>query len=298
MTVRADSVAARSDPSASLPVTVIVPALNEEENLAAALASVAWADEIVVVDSGSEDGTARIAADAGATVVEFAYRPGGPRKKAWTLEHLQARNDWLFLLDADERVPDALRREVAAAIRSDDVDGWYVDREFVFMGRRLRCFSPNWNMRLVRRGRARMEDLGLADLPGTGDNEIHEHVVVDGKTGFLCVPLLHDDYRGLTAWVDRHNRYATWEAALYRRFRAEPVGVGPVGFLRLNPFERKRTLRRIWVRLPFRPLLRFVVWYVFRRGFLDGRPGFTFCVLMAHYEFLIGEKVRETIDRG
>jgi hypothetical protein len=148
-------------------------------------------------------------------------------------------------------------------------------------------------MRLFRRGHGRMEDLELHDVPGTGDNEIHEHVKVDGETGYLRTPLRHDDYRGLTAWLDRHNRYATWEAHLYRKFRREPIGVGPVGFLRLDPFQRKRVLRRIWVRLPLRSPIRFVVWYIARGGFLDGRPGFVFCVLMSYYEFIIGAKLRE-----
>jgi glycosyltransferase involved in cell wall biosynthesis len=280
-----------------LPVTVVLPVLNEELNLPAALASVAWADEVFVVDSGSTDNTVECAAEAGATVVTFRYDRKGPRKKAWALANLEPRNPWVFLLDADERVPQALMAEIAEAIDRDDRDGWYVDREFIFMGRRLRCFSPNWNLRLFRRGLGRIEDLGLANLDGTGDNEIHEHVEVDGRLGFLRQPLLHDDDRGLTAWLDRHNRYATWEAHLYRRLRSEPIGVGPIGFLRLDPFRRKRVLRRVWVRTPFRPITRFVVWYVLRRGFLDGRAGFTFCVLMAQYEFTIGAKLRE-LERG
>lgn len=280
-----------------LPVTVVLPVLNEERNLPGALASIAWADEVIVVDSGSSDRTVERARNAGATVVPFAYDGTGPRKKAWALANLEPRNPWVLLLDADERVPDALRDEIASAIERDDRDGWYVDRELVFMGRRLRCFNPNWNLRLFRRGVARMEDLGLADLEGTGDNEIHEHVEVDGSVGFLRTPLLHDDYRDLTAWLDRHNRYATWEAHLYRRLREEPIGVGPIGFMRLDPFRRKRVLRRLWVRAPLRPLLRFLIWYVLRRGFLDGRPGFTFCVLMAHYEVVIGAKLRE-LERG
>ncbi len=189
------------------------------------------------------------------------------------------------------------RGEIPEAIDRDDCDGWYIDREFIFMGRRFRCFSPNWNLRLFRRGLGRIEDLGLANLEGTGDNEIHEHVEVDGELGFLRTPLLHKDDRGLTVWLDRHNRYATWEAHLYRRLRSEPIGVGPVGFLRLDPFKRKRVLRRLWVRTPFRPLARFLVWYVLRRGFLDGRAGFTFCVLMAYYEFVIGVKLHE-FERG
>lgn len=277
----------------SVPVTVVLPVKDEEENLPDALASVAWADEVIVVDSHSNDRTAELARATGADVVQFDYVSGGPKKKAWALAALAPRNDWLLLLDADERVPEGLRAEIERAVADGDKAGWYVDRELVFMGRKLRCFNPNWNMRLFRAGRGRIEDLELHDVPGTGDNEIHEHVRVDGPTGFLRTPLHHNDYRGLTAWLDRHNRYATWEAHLYRKFRREPIGVGPVGFLRLDPFQRKRVLRRIWVRLPLRSPIRFFVWYVGRGGFLDGRPGFVFCALMSWYEFIIGAKLRE-----
>lgn len=280
------------------PLTVILPVRNEEENLPAALASVDWADRVIVIDSHSTDRTVEIADSAGAEVVQFDYPGRGPKKKAWALRNLEPDNDWAFLLDADERVTPALRAEIEEAISDDECAGYYVDREFVFMGRRLRCFRPNWNLRLFRWGRGQMEDLGLAELEHTGDNEIHEHVFVDGPAGFLESPLLHEDYRGITAWIDRHNKYSTWEANLYRFFRTQPVGVGPIGFLRLNAFERKRILRRLWVRLPMRPPLRFFVWYVLRRGFLDGRPGFVFCLLMAYYELLIGIKLRELQDRA
>ncbi len=280
--------------AASIPLTVLIPALNEEENLPDALASVSgWASQVLVVDSGSTDRTAAIAREHGATVVQFRHERGGPKKKAWSLAQAPIANAWVLILDADERVTPPLRAEIETAIGSADCAGYYIDRDFVFMGRSLRCFRPNWNLRLFRREAARMEDLGLHNLPGTGDNEIHEHVSVTGRVGTLASPLLHDDYRGLSAWVDRHNRYATWEAHLYRRFAREPIGVTPIGFLGLDAFRRKRVLRRVWVRLPARPLLRFATWYVARRGFLDGRQGFVFCVLMGWYEFLIGQKMHE-----
>jgi len=226
-------------------------------------------------------------------VVQFRYDGTGPKKKEWALEHVQAANEWLLFLDADERVTPGLREEIERAIEEPAIDGFYIDRELVFMGHPMRSFRPNWNMRLFRRDSARIERLGVTNLPATGDNEIHEHFIADGLTRYLSTPLLHDDYRGLSAWLDRHNKYATWEAHLYRSFRAEPVGVGPLGFLRLDAFQRKRVLRRIWVRLPLRAPLRFLVWYILRRGFLDGREGFAFCVLMGYHEFTIGVKMRE-----
>ncbi len=283
--------------STKAPLTVLMPVLNEELNLPAALASVAWADQVIVVDSHSSDRTVAIARAAGEEVVQFDYAGVGPKKKAWALAHAPIRNEWVLVLDADERATDALRVEIEAAIAADEHDGYYIDREFMFLGRSLRCFRPNWNLRLFRHRLARVEDLRMSDLPGTGDNEIHEHIEVAGTTGFLRAPLLHDDDRGLTAWLARHNTYATWEAHVYRKFRDEPLGFGPLSFLRMNAFRRKRALRRVWVRLPGRPLLRFATWYVARRGFLDGRQGFIFCVLMAYYEFIIGAKMRELATR-
>jgi glycosyltransferase involved in cell wall biosynthesis len=274
-------------------LSVVLPVRNEEENLPDALASVEWVDEVVVVDSHSTDRTVEIARAAGARVVQFDHTPGGPKKKAWALTNLPLRNDWVFLLDADERVPPPLRDEIERTIGRAEHDGYYVDRDMIFMGRSLKSYGRNWNLRLFRRGLARMEDLGLSDLPGTGDNEIHEHVVVDGSVGFLEHQLDHDDYRSLAAWLERHNRYSTWEAHLYRRFLHEPLGIGPLGFFQLDFLERKRVLRRLWVRLPLRAPLRFLIWYVGRGGFRDGRPGLVYSTLMGYYEFITGVKLRE-----
>jgi len=286
-------------PGAKVPVTVVICARNEEENLPEALASVRWAEAVVVVDSRSPDRTAEIALGAGAEVVQFDYPGHGPKKQQWALENLAFRTEWMLFLAADERIPPELRSEISDAVRDGDADGYCLDREFWFLGRPLRCFRPNWTLRLFKHRLARLENLGLNDLPGTGDLEVHEHVVLDGgRVGFLRSPLRHDDDRSLAAWLERHNRYTTWEAHLYRRFRGEPVGVGPLGFLRLDPVRRKRVLRRIWVRLPCRPLLRFVVWYGLRRGFLDGPQGFFFCALMAWYELTISAKLYELEREG
>jgi glycosyltransferase involved in cell wall biosynthesis len=280
-------------PSPKLPVTVVLPVKNEELNIGEALASVTWADQVFVVDSGSSDRTAEIAAVAGAEVVQFHFPGHGPRKKEWSLRNLPFRNEWVFLLDGDERVTPELRDEISEAIDRDDHDGYCVNIEFFFMGRQMRCFQRIWVTRLFRHRLGHFEDLGLNDLPTTGDNEVHEHVVVDGRVGFLRSTLRHEDRRDLVPWIDRHNRYSTWEAHLYRQFRREPIGVGPLGFLRATPPQRRRILRRVWVRLPFRSGIRFFIWYVLRRGFLDGREGFIFCVLMGWYEFTISAKMRE-----
>jgi glycosyltransferase involved in cell wall biosynthesis len=277
---------------AKIPVSVVIPTLNEGKNLKDALLSVQWADEVIVVDSFSVDQTAAIAKDYGALVVEFSYA-GGLKKKNWALSNVNFRNEWVFLLDADERATEDLAREIAETVAHSSHDGYCIDREFNFMGRSLRCFRPNWNLRLFKHRLGRFEDLGLNELPGTGDNEIHEHVLLQGSVGLLQNAILHNDYRGLTEWIDRHNKYSTWEAHLYQQLRTEPLLIRPRTFRHLDPIRRKRALKRVWIELPLRPVLRFIVWYFGRRGFLDGFPGLAFCILMSGYEFLIGLKERE-----
>lgn len=277
-----------------LSVTVVIPALNEEINLGDAIRSVTRAERVVVVDSNSTDGTRAVAEQLGAEVVQFVYREGSSeKKKNWALRTLPINSDWTLILDADERITDDLWTAIEKRISQDTHQAWALDREFVFMGRQLRCFRPNWNVRLFRTGRASYEDLGLHGIPGSGDNEIHEHMVVDGSIGYIGeAAMLHNDYRGIGPWIDRHNKYATWEAHLYARLLKEPPPKLR-DLVTLDPISRKRAMRRLWARLPCRPTLRFLIWYVARRGFLDGREGLQFCVLMAWYERVILLKSRE-----
>lgn len=285
--------APRTSVSTPVPVSVVVPVLNEARNLPAALASVSWAGQVIVVDSHSTDGTAEVARRLGAEVVPFHFDGRGPRKKNWALATLPFRYEWVLLLDADERVTPALRAAIVQAVRGSQADGYYLDRELVFLGRPLRCLRPNWNLRLFKHQLGRFEDLGLGSLPGTGDNEIHEHVRLNGRVAFLRPPLLHQDERDISAWLERHIRYALWEAHLYRRLRVEPLLPALPDLFARDPVRRRRALRRVWVRLPWRPVLRFLVWYVLRRGVLDGRPGLIYCLLMAWYELTIGLRLRE-----
>jgi glycosyltransferase involved in cell wall biosynthesis len=131
-------------------LSVVIPTLNEEKNLPEALRSVAWADQVIVVDSGSTDRTVCLAKEAGAEVIQFEYPGYGPKKKNWALKNLHFKHSWVFLLDADERVTPELRREIEARLIGGGADGYLVDREFVFMGRSLQCFRPNWMMRLFK----------------------------------------------------------------------------------------------------------------------------------------------------
>jgi len=280
-----------------LPVSVVIPVLNEEKNLPDCLASVAWSDEVFVVDSQSTDRTCRIAEEHGANVVQFRFQPGGPRKKNWSLDNLPLRNEWVLLLDADERITPELQAEIAETFAARPKhDGYYLNRKQIFLGRWLRHGGnyPSWNLRLLRRGAGRYEQLDTEELASAGDVEVHEHVVLEGSAGYLKEPMLHLDFKDLYHFIDRHNRYSTWDARMRRNLLdGNPLSQSIPARLFGTPVERKRFLKRLWVRLPFRPLLRFLYMYVLRLGFLDGRAGFIYAVFKGVQEFHISAKIHE-----
>lgn len=282
----------------SIPLSVIIPVKNEERNLAACLASVAFADEVWVVDSHSTDRTGEIAREHGAQLVQFDYGGGFPKKKNWALANLPFKHEWILLLDADERVTPELEEEIEAILaQPGEIDGYYVNRKLIFLGRWIKhCgWYPSWNMRFFKHRKGRYEKLEAEEVENAGDVEVHEHVVLDGQAGYLKHDLLHEDFKSVFHFIERHNRYSNWDAKVYYNF-AHGIGGGDsqIGAsLFGSPLERKRYIKRLWARMPFRPLLRFIWMYVVKRGFLDGRPGLIFCTLMTMHEAVIGAKLYE-----
>ncbi len=273
-----------------VPVSVIVPVKNEEENLRRCLPALGWADEVFVVDSGSVDGTEGVAREYGAEVVQFRFNGTYPKKKNWALDNLPMRNEWVLIVDADEVVPPSLAEEIASRVADDEADGFYLNMKYFFLGRRIKhCgYSECWNLRLFKHGLGRYERMPAAEGSDAGDNEAHEHVELEGRVGRLVNELDHHAYPTISAWVEKHNRYASWEAEQYERFLKEPVP-GSIG--RGKRFKRR--LKKLYLRLPGRPLIRFAYSYFLRLGFLDGMPGLVFCGLLSYYDFLCWAKVYE-----
>jgi glycosyltransferase involved in cell wall biosynthesis len=243
-----------------VPVSVVIPTLNEAANLARCLASVTWAHEIFVVDSKSADGTARIARDFGAKVVNFEWNGQWPKKKNWALENLKFSHEWVFILDADEVLPPEAEQEFREICTRNPkgFDGYWINRRFFFMGKCLKhAYFPNWNLRLFKHRLGRYEKL-TKDFTFSGDNEIHEHILFEGKTGRLKSIMDHYAFPSVEVFVEKHNRYSNWEARIHRWHH--------------------------W--LPFRPFLRFLYVYFIQMGFLDGKEGYYFAKLHGFYEFL------------
>ena len=283
-------------PKASLPLSVLIPTRNEIGNLRACIESAAFAAEIVVVDSASTDGTDELARSLGARVVPFTWNRQFPKKKNWALANIDWAHEWLFILDADERITPELAHELAEVLAAPTQDGYYVNRRFWFLDGWLRhCgYYPSWNLRLFRHRLGRYERFENAIDTDSGDNEVHEHVELQGRAGRLRGELDHYAFPTIAVWVEKHNRYSSWEARL---LRADVGGRSAAGAPLAPELRRKRRLKHAARRWPGRPLLRFLYHYVLRRGFLDGYRGYIFCRLMGIYEFLSTAKAAE-LDRG
>jgi glycosyltransferase involved in cell wall biosynthesis len=275
-----------------VPVSILVPVKNEASNIARCLAAVSWADEIVVVDSHSTDGTPGLASAAGARVVQFDFNGTWPKKKNWALDNVRFRNEWVFILDADEVMPPESEAEFGRIIAAEGAgcNGYWINRRFMFMGRWLRhAYYPNWNLRLFRHGLGRYERL-VEGATASGDNEVHEHIIVDGPTGHLACEMDHYAFPSVAVFIEKHNRYSNWEARL-----AVEGGLGRDAgdSLQSAKVRLRRMLKRAARRLPFRPTLRFLYVYCLQGGLLDGREGYYFARLHGTYELMTLAKTAE-----
>lgn len=267
-----------------LPVSVFIIARDEEVNLPDCLHSVCgWAGQVVVVvDPRTTDRTREIARGFGCDIVENLFE-NFSQQRNWTLDHAGLQHDWIFVFDADERVSPQLRRDIAAVLADPAAKAAYAARKrFIFFGRWIKhCWYGPWTVSLFRNRKARWER-----------REVHEHLLVDGEVGYLPGDIIHNDFKDIDAWIVKHNRYATFEAAeIIRSERSDRMS----GRLFGSSVERRRWIKdRLWNRLPLRPLWFFLYLYFVRRGILDGALGFRFCLMHAIFDAFTTSKVWES----
>lgn len=268
-------------------VSVLILTLNEEANIADCLASVAWCDDVVILDSFSSDATAAIAQQHGVRLLQRQFDDYASQRN-YGLEKIDFRHPWVLMLDADERVPAALRAEIVEAL--DRVDSgtclFVLRRKDYLFGRWLRHSSgyPTWFGRLVRIGQVRV------------DRPINERYLTAGKTARLQGHLEHYPFnKGFSGWIAKHDRYSSMEAALIVAGGRETLHLADLGAR--DDQRRRRALKALVYVLPARPLLVFLSLYVLRGGILEGRAGLTFSLLRAWYEFMIDCKCRELLLR-
>lgn len=268
--------------------TAVVLTKNEVTNLERCLDSLRSCADIVVVDSGSTDGTAAKAHELGARVFTHVQAP--PFKidvqRNWALDHAEIATRWVLFLDADETLPAELAGELGRVCADEACafDAFELTPRYLFWGRWLKRTQgyPNWHPRFVRVGRARFA------------GGVWEHFAQGARVGRIAQPYDHfANSKGLSDWLARHDRYSSWDAEKITAFLGgggDPAALGTV---------RKRRLRVLAARLwPLRPWARFFQMYGLRLGFIEGRASFAFCLLYFFYEWMTVVKIVELRRRG
>lgn len=278
--------------SPRLPVTVIVPARNEAANLPRCLESLRGAGEVYVIDSQSTDATVEVARSYGAQVVQFHYQGGWPKKRQWAMESLPLAYDWILLVDADESLTPQLEQEIKRTIEDPAFDGYYIALRVHFLGRELRhCGASFYKLSLFRRGKGRYECRLREQDASMADMEVHEHVMVQGKTAKLKHPLLHHNIESLSRYIRKHDEYSNWDTRVWLEGEAGSQELTPSLFG--SQAQRRRWLRQKLFMVPGSSLLFFLYKYLFCLGFLDGVPGLIYCAFQGVQFFHIKAKVYE-----
>lgn len=265
--------------------SILILTKDEEANIRACLESVSWCHDVVVLDSFSTDRTCAIARECGARVFQRAFDDFGAQRN-YALDHMNFANPWVFHLDADERFNETLWLECEREITKNEYSAYFVANRLIFMGRWIKRSSqyPYPQVRLIKIGEARFAKSGH----GQREN------AVERKTGYLRTPYDHLNFsKGIADWVDRHNRYSSEEAEETVALRSAPIAVGDL--FASDALVKKRARKRLHARLPARWLFKFAYLYVWKGGFLDGYPGFAYCVLNGFYDFLIAVKIKESL---
>jgi glycosyltransferase involved in cell wall biosynthesis len=263
-------------------ISILILTLNEETNIAACLDALAGFDHIVVFDSLSKDRTVEIARAKGARIVERPFDNWASHQN-WAMDNIEFRHPWVFYLDADERMTPELREEILAIARDSARPevAFYCGRKNYFLGKWIRhAMPPSLIMRFFKPKKIRFERL------------VNPVPVIDGPHGYLRNYFEHYNFsKGITEWFDKHNKYSLLEAMEGMKLREKPVGLGSL--FSSDRFERRRALKELSFRMPLRPFLKFCWMYFLKRGFLDGRAGYTYCKLQSMYEYMIVVKMRE-----
>ena len=261
----------------SVPVTVVVLTRDEEANIARCLASVAWAGQMIVIDSGSSDSTVDLARSCGADVVHQPWL-GFSQQRELALRHPDVRHDWIYFVDADEWTSPQLACEIAARLRDPDCAAFTHRLRLVFQGTWIRhCgwYSGSWVVRLVDRRYTKYD----GSLVG-------ERACVDGPVGRLASDIVDEDRKGLASWLHKHVRYAQLE----QRRRGRPLSLRKrIERFRSRDRSDTRPVARVVLKdlifpvVPARPVALFAYMYLIRLGVLDGRAGLRFCCFHAWY---------------
>jgi glycosyltransferase involved in cell wall biosynthesis len=263
-----------------IPISVIVSVKNEALNLPSCLDKLKRFDQIVVVDSGSTDDTTIIAAAMGAEVLQFEWNGKFPKKRNWALQNAKLRHDWILFLDADEFVTEEFVNEVAFRTQDDSYNGFTIQFENYFMGKKLKYGYGFQKSALFKKSKGAYEKIE-EDLWSHLDMEVHEHPIIEGKVGIIKAKVVHKDFKNLDHYIAKHNAYSTWEAQRYLQLKETKN--------ELLSFNQK--IKYGLLNTGLLPAVYFLGAYFLKLGFLDGKEGFYLARFKSHYFFQIQTKV-------
>lgn len=270
-------------------ISVLVLTRNEAADLPGCLASVAWCDDVHVLDSISTDGTAQVARSLGAVVTERQFDNFANQRNAGLA--LPYKHPWVLILDADERVPARLRDEIfefASDASPEIVAARMRRRDYLWSTWLKHAQISPFFIRLVRPQRVRYE------------REVNEVLRADGKIHELSAHFDHFPFsKGMSHWFEKHNLYSSMEAKEVLRARRpdQPTSLW-VALFANDVNQRRIHQKQLFYRMPCRPVVKFIYMYFFRLALLDGRAGLAYTILQCFYEYMIVLKTRELQDQA
>lgn len=263
-----------------IPLTVIISVKNEELNLPGCLEKLKRFAQIIVVDSGSSDGTLSIATAMGAEVLQFNWDGKFPKKRNWALQNASLLHEWVLFLDADEFVTEDFVNEVEIKTQNPNYNGYIIQFENYFMGRKLRYGYGFRKSALFKKSKGAYEKVE-EDLWSHLDMEVHEHPIIEGKVGVINAKVIHKDFKNLEHYIAKHNAYSTWEAQRYLQLKQS----------KNSQLSLNQKIKYGLLNTGFLPAVYFVGAYFLKLGFLDGKEGFYLARFKSHYFFQIQTKI-------
>lgn len=269
-----------------LDLTIAIPVKNEAMNLPGCLEAigVGLAQKVVILDSGSTDRTREIAMAAGADVLDFRWDGKFPKKRNWYLRNHPPATRWVLFLDADEYLTESFKNELRKALADSSKAGYWLNYSIYFLGKELKAGYPLRKLALFRSGAGeyeRIEEEQWSQL----DMEVHEHPVLVGDLGEIHSKIDHQDFRGVTHYVTKHNDYSSWEASRFLKTHT--------GSVERSTWTWKQRIKYRLMRSPLIGPVYFVGAYLMMGGFRDGSRGLAFAILKAAYFTQVYCKIRE-----
>jgi len=265
--------------------SVLILTYNEEINIQQCLDSLKDCDDVVVVDSHSQDATAAIAAEFPVRLFSRSFDSFAGQRN-WAIDQVEFRHRWVLHLDADECMTPELHAEICEVVNKDEKSAYYLANKLIFLNRWIRHASmyPFYQARLLRLSESRFEQIGHG-----------QHLAYANRgTGRLKEPYVHYNFsKGIGDWLRRHNKYSSDEAERIMGGSRLKFNTLISSVLGSHGDERQQALKSLADRIPCRPCFRFLYLFFWKRAFLDGMAGFHYSLLIAFYDYLIRLKVKE-----